>query len=182
MTEQEYLELYSEYVKLKYHTESPDPLDLLALEQQVQDHNKKLIERYPFLSPRNRWDDTISSSYDYTYTELDDMPKGWRIAFGIKMLEEIRAELIKNDFLDKYRIIQIKEKYGQLRWYDNGSTNEILNIITKYEQLSEITCIVCGAPATQISLGWISPYCDYCAAEFDNQKYKPIDSFYGIEN
>jgi hypothetical protein len=47
-----------------------------------------------------------------------------------------------------------------LRWYDNGCTEEGYKVIKKYARLSEVTCIRCGQPATKISSGWISPYCD----------------------
>lgn len=109
------------------------------------------------------------------YTELDAMPEGWRKAFGIQMCKEIKSELKKHKgALKKYRIIQIKEKFGGLRWYDVNSTKEIWNIINKYEDLSFKTCINCGKPAEYISCGWISPYCSNC---IDNKfKYIPIAS------
>lgn len=47
-----------------------------------------------------------------TYTELDAMEPGWRKAFGIQMCKEIKKELKKYNFLYKYRITQIKEKFG----------------------------------------------------------------------
>ena len=100
-----------------------------------------------------------------TYTWLDDMPIGWRIAFGEQMCKEIKEELIKNNELDSYKIIQIKEKFGGLRWYDNSGLPGMQFIIAKYEALSEKTCINCGKPANWISKGWISPYCDDCATK-----------------
>lgn len=97
-----------------------------------------------------------------TFTELDSMPNGWRKAFGIQMCKEIKAELKKIKYLRKYRIMQIKEKFGSLRWYDAGNNAEIQNIINKYEEISARTCIICGKPAEYISRGWISPYCENC--------------------
>ena len=102
------------------------------------------------------------------YTELDAMPEGWRKVFGLEMCKEIRAALYKQDGLKAifaYRIEQIKEKFGTLRWYDAHSTHEIQEIIRKYEELSAHTCINCGATATWISKGWISPYCDKCIGD-----------------
>ena len=79
------------------------------------------------------------------------------------MCEEIKQELEEKGLLHQYRISQIKEKYGTLCWYDFGCTEKILReIIPKYEDLSGKTCIKCGKPATKITLGWISPYCDDC--------------------
>lgn len=102
-----------------------------------------------------------------SYTELDAMESGWRKAFGIQMCKEIKKELKKHKFLYKYRIIQIKEKFGYLHWYDGGSPKDskIYDIIRKYEQISAKTCGVCGKPATKISKGWIYPYCDDCIGD-----------------
>lgn len=143
--------------------------------------NRKLIERYPFLMPHNRWTDKIPEDFDYSYTELDAMPYGWRKAFGEQLCDEIREELIRVGYLEKYRITQIKEKYGSLRWYDFGCTEKMANeIIPRYTRLSKKICIVCGAPATKKYLGWISPYCDACAAEIDDEEYfVPIEESEG---
>ena len=130
----------------------------------TEEYNKALIVKYPFLLPRNRWTDEVPEDYDYTYTELDAMPRGWRIRFGEEMVEEISQELKKYDFEDRYRIIQIKEKYGGLRWYDGGVpiNSAIHDIIRKYDELSYRTCIRCGKPAKYITNGWISPFCEDC--------------------
>lgn len=97
-----------------------------------------------------------------TYTELDGMERGWRKAFGIQYMQELKKQLKKDKMLYKWRIMDIKEKYGTLRVYCNYGSKELYNIIDKYEELSYHTCIRCGKPATKISKGWISPYCDDC--------------------
>lgn len=106
-----------------------------------------------------------------TFTELDAMETGWKNAFGIQMCKEIKVALKKNNCLRKYRITQIKEKYGSLRWYDAGAPKEVYEIISKYEQISAKTCIICGKPAEYISKGWISPYCGNCIG---NRNYTKI--------
>jgi hypothetical protein len=95
------------------------------------------------------------------------MESGWRKAFGIQMCKEIKKELKKHKFLYKYRIVQIKEKWGYLHWYDSGTPKDskIYDIIRKYEQISAKTCGVCGKPATKMSKGWIYPYCDDCIGD-----------------
>lgn len=100
-----------------------------------------------------------------TYTELDSMPEGWRKAFGIQMCKEIKSAILKSGgrkYLRKYRIMQIKEKFAQLCWYDSGQTPEVKQVVEKYEGLSYYTCIDCGKPATKMTGGWICPYCDDC--------------------
>lgn len=132
--------------------------------------NRKLCRRYPFLIPRNAWTGKIiwkqfKDASKYEYTELDDMEDGWRAKFGIQMCEEIRQELIKYNFLYDYRIFQIKEKFGGLRWYDCGipKGSKIWDIIDKYTFISRQTCLRCGAPAKIIDFnGWLTPLCDKC--------------------
>ena len=139
-----------------------------------QKENKQLCETYPFLLPRNRWTDEVAEDFDYSYTELDSMPDGWRKAFGLQMCEELKQELIRINKIDEFRIVQIKEKFGELRFYTNWTTDEIEAIINKYTKLSRKTCIVCGKPATVITTGWISPFCNDCIKDI-NDNYEPIE-------
>lgn len=102
------------------------------------------------------------------YTELDSMDKGWKDAFGMNFCKDLRKELIRTGgykLLFRFRILQIKEKYGRLEVYCIGYNDEINKVISKYSKLSEKTCIRCGKPATWISKGWISPYCDDCVPD-----------------
>ena len=113
-----------------------------------------------------------------TSNELDAMDEGWRRAFGIQMCKDVRKCLVKNSgfiFLFKYRITQIKEKFGGLRWYDNGSPRELYEIINKYENISFHTCICCGKPAKYITSGWICPYCEDCISESGKEGATVID-------
>lgn len=102
------------------------------------------------------------------YTELDSMDKGWKDAFGMNFCKDLRKALIRTGgykLLFRFRILQIKEKYGRLEVYCMGYNDEIDKVISKYSKLSEKTCIRCGKPATWISKGWISPYCDDCVPD-----------------
>ena len=49
--------------------------------------------------------------------------------------------------------------------YDNGNTKAGYGILGKFENISAKTCICCGQPATRITKGWISPYCDDCCPQ-----------------
>lgn len=134
-----------------------------------REQNLELVQKFPFLLPRNRFTGEVVKDYDYEYTELDDMDDGWRYAFGEQMCQEIKDALVEEGCLDQYRIMQIKEKFGGLRWYDNGAPKKVDEIIAKYSALSEKTCVRCGEPATKESAGWISPYCNKCADELEKK-------------
>lgn len=128
--------------------------------------SKELINLYSWLQPRNAWTDEIIDDVE-DFCELDFMPKGWRIAFGEEMCEKINKLLLKSNFVDQYRISQIKEKYGELRWYDNGVpksiSEEYYKIIDFYSEKSKHTCFVCGEPAEiDYNKSYLIPVCDKC--------------------
>ena len=127
--------------------------------------NKKMVEEFPFLLPHNRWTDKVSDDYDYSYNELWALEKGWAKAFGYELICELKDALVETNYLDKYRITQIKEKYGGLRWYDFGAPEKAFDIIRKYENLSYKTCFICGKPATHETYGWINYVCEKCLNE-----------------
>ena len=142
----------------------------------VKEENKEMVEKHPYLLPRDFLGNEIED-YNYEFTYLDDMPQGWRVAFGEQMCEEIKEALVKADLLYEYRIEDIKEKFGALRWYGFGATDEVFEIICKYENISARTCIGCGKPATRITTEWILPYCDECISKISTQNSVPIEDF-----
>ena len=121
---------------------------------------KTLIEEYPYLQPRRMTDGQISPEYDYQFIVGEhDLPEGWLDLF-LQMCEDIKAPLEKAGLLNDFRFLQVKEKYGQLRAYNTGATEEVHNIISKYEFLSEQVCSMCGKPAVAMTRGWICPFCE----------------------
>lgn len=141
--------------------------DKLSLDQKYV-ANKLLIEEYPFMQKQNRRGEKLPTTW------IDDFPKGWRIAFGKKFLDELKKELIKFNFLNKYTVAQVKEKYGCFRWYDYGQplNSKVFDIIMKYEKMSEKICIECGKPAKIITLnGWYLPVCKKCK-DIECKKYE----------
>lgn len=80
--------------------------------------NEELLKEYPFLSILN----SIYPEYYYNFddTLLDDMPSGWRKRFGLQMCADIKQALEKNNIIiELYKVFQVKEKFGELHWYDN---------------------------------------------------------------
>ncbi len=122
--------------------------------------NWLLIKKYPWLQCRNVWN---NEKLGYDFTWLDDMPQGWRKAFGMNIVKEI--DEILGDYRNEYQITQIKEKWGSLRWYDNGAPDNIYEglckIIDTYEEISKHTCLVCGKYG-EINYhdSWLMPLCE----------------------
>lgn len=140
--------------------------DWIAEFTPVQRRNMELCSKYPILCIRSRKDGKVSDEYDYSMTELDHIPPGWRTAFGKEWVQEIQEAIneLPENIRDQIYITQLKEKYGYFRQYFSHYTDKLREVISKYENMSKRICIHCGKPATKISTGWISPWCDNCAA------------------
>ena len=127
--------------------------------------NKRLIKRYPFTTPVDWYGKLMPPKrHNYMFTAWDDMPDGWRKAFGRYLAEDIDKAL-KADGINPrdFYFHQIKEKYGSLRMYANMSADNVDRVIDTYSQISENVCIMCGRPdVSVINTGWISPVCKRC--------------------
>lgn len=126
---------------------------------------QSLVKQFPYLMPKNSLTGKTPDTYDYSYVVGEyDLPEGWFELF-LQMCEDIREPLEKSDCLDKFRFLQVKEKYGSMRLYASGATEEVRSVLQKYEFLSEQVCCVCGKPATLETDGYTCPYCDACVME-----------------
>ncbi|MGI8677454.1 MAG: hypothetical protein ACR2LX_01955 [Jatrophihabitans sp.] len=63
-----------------------------------------------------------------------------------------------------YKVHQIKEKFGGLRFYygldEVGSDPRIDDLIERAEKIAARTCELCGAPGRARGAGWIKTLCD----------------------
>jgi hypothetical protein len=62
----------------------------------------------------------------------------------------------------QFRFTQVKEKFGTLRLYSEGSDDYTDGVVAMAEPMSAVTCEQCGAPGTQNKGGWISTLCEGC--------------------
>lgn len=129
----------------------------------------ELMDRFPFLLQ-----DSKGKKYGYGV----ECGPGWYDLI-YKMLEEIELYYKKNGSnIDEFVIVQIKEKYAELRVYyeirySNREVTSQINIyqdteeiINKYVDLSSKTCHECGQPGRlHDDGGWLSTLCDECAKE-----------------
>ncbi len=56
--------------------------------------------------------------------------------------------------------MQVKEKFGTLRFYYNGGDDVIDGMVRMAESMSAVTCEECGAPGTTGGQGWITTRCE----------------------
>jgi hypothetical protein len=70
----------------------------------------------------------------------------------------------ENEYNEMYAV-QVKEKYGTLRFYMSCETDEIWQLIRETEKISSHTCEACGEPGIMRGTKWFSVRCDKCYEE-----------------
>ena len=119
-----------------------------------RDRNRELIAEYPWLDIGNE-----------RFTLLDLLPWGWHDLI-LNMCKEIKKELVKYDLVSKYEVIEAKEKWYGLSWYDglddlSPMPPAITDIVCKYEMQSKEVCMMCGAPKLKDQM-----LCDRCIEQY----------------
>jgi hypothetical protein len=92
------------------------------------------------------------------------------MAFGFEcgdgwfnLLYQLIEDIKKTNPPEGFEIFQVKEKFGGLRFYTDGSTYEIENLIETAENKSVTICERCGADAeTKKIKGWYTTICEDC--------------------
>jgi hypothetical protein len=64
-------------------------------------------------------------------------------------------------------VVQVKEKFGTLRFYIQAGTDEHYNYISFAESMSARTCETCGNPGKRLGHGWIYTACETHAHDDD---------------
>jgi hypothetical protein len=59
-----------------------------------------------------------------------------------------------------FEVLQVKEKFGELRVYVNHKTEEISRAIGQAQLESVVTCEICGQPGQLRESDWIKTLCD----------------------
>ena len=119
-----------------------------------RDRNRELIAEYPWLDIG-----------DKQLTLLDTLPVGWS-GLILDMCKEIKRELVKYDLVLKYQVVEVKEKWYELRWYDALSDLSpmppaITDIVCKYEMQSKEVCMMCGRSKPKDQM-----LCDRCMERY----------------
>lgn len=110
--------------------------------------------------------------------------KGWH-----KLIEPLISyinEYNKNKSKEEQiQILQIKEKFGQLRFYTNFETEELHKMISDAENKSYDVCETCGAEkyVGSTTQGWITTICIDCLINrLKKSKYIVMEKWYNHED
>lgn len=120
-----------------------------------EEFERRIIEKYRNMFP----DDAIMSNPNESCLAFGfECGKGWT-----QLLENLFEELSHCKLPEDFKISQIKSKFAGLRFYVECGTDEIYEVIRKYEDMSYNVCEICGtSPASQIGRGWITTLCESC--------------------
>lgn len=125
-----------------------------------QNDIQKLMAKYPNLYRDSKirhgfyvgdgWLPLIDTLSAILESEIKDMP-----------------EDIKGHFF----VVQVKEKFGTLRFYLEHSTPFLDGAISMAESMSARTCEECGLPGSLRNGSWIKTKCDSCFQKFIEKKH-----------
>ena len=123
----------------------------------------KLFEKYPTIFRQKDLDRTITAMCygiccgDGWFDLIDEMCGNIQ-----NRMENVNRGKDDNDHLI-CEATQVKEKWGGLRFYVQGSDDYIDGVIDLAESMSYRICSHCGSPSTpQKNRGWIYTMCDQC--------------------
>ena len=123
---------------------------------------EKLIKRFPKM-------------FRGVYKPMTETTMCWGFECGngwINLLWKLCEDIEKLNPPKEFEVVQVKEKYGTLRFYVSFGTDEIYDRIDKAEKESEHTCEWCGEYAKLRGKGWLVTLCNGCYEEYLDGKRK----------
>jgi hypothetical protein len=102
----------------------------------------------------------------------------WWRAFVDRYKEYRRLKIPFNEVDYVIEAVQVKEKFGGLRFYITGSVHsyddEVQGMVNLAETLSFMTCERCGNDAELKGDGWLYTLCDECEEKRNKERNRPV--------
>ena len=113
------------------------------------------------------------SRYDFIKDKVDQPQwEGSKKIITQEQIDEAKAKL-DEETLKVPVAVQVKEKFGGLRFYVQAATDAHYKYITFAESMSYHTCESCGAPGKTYTDGWHRTLCDiHAAMDGRDQEYE----------
>lgn len=90
-----------------------------------------------------------------------DCPKGWHSLLRMTFIALL-------DLGWNGKVLQVKEKFGELRIYIDSGTDDMYDILDEIERLSLEICEVCGEPGElRTDRSWFKTLCDKHEKDFN---------------
>ena len=147
--------------------------------------DQQLCEKYPLLF-KNRnasmmetlmcwgfehgdgWYNIINALCDNMQSHIDWSHKqnAWDLKWNLEHPDEQRPV---REPVAQVVVIQVKEKFGSLRFYYEGGDDTISGMVRMAESMSAVMCEECGAPAETRGPGWIRTLCEVHEHEYQER-------------
>jgi hypothetical protein len=93
----------------------------------------------------------MRAEFDWKIHNWEDcVGPGWR-----QLCLTLKQACVEHDVM----IMQVKEKFGALRFYVDEAETELYDLIDAAEKASETTCETCGEPGKIVTTGWFKATC-----------------------
>lgn len=134
-----------------------------------QERRQKLFDDYPKLFAKRNLTPDDRRRYPIIWgLEHGD---GWLAIVEVlcKLIQHnVDQQKKKDSSYPQIEILQVKEKFGAMRFYTTGGDDYTAGLIAMAEYMSGRTCESCGNPGTMRGKGWMRVRCDPC--EFERQQ------------
>jgi hypothetical protein len=104
----------------------------------------------------------IQSHIDWSHKNRE-----WDIKWNEENPEDQRPV---REIVSQVVAVQVKEKFGTLRFYVDGGDDKIDGMIRMAESMSAVTCEECGSPGKLRGRGWMYTACDLHARDGDKDE------------
>ena len=132
-------------------------------EEQYNEFEKYMEEKYPSMFSHLNGGFAIGAGWwqivKSLCSQIDSYTK-WRNNTRVALLKDNPYGHTIPDAVEEVTVVQIKEKFGGLRFYYNGGDEHISGMVRMAESWASHTCEECGAPGQHRSGGWIRTLCD----------------------
>jgi hypothetical protein len=138
--------------------------------------NKFIYTFSPIRQEKHQQEGSGTTEDTYRRVVTEQAPRDWlaRLASGVfppphfdgyrswpAKLQRLGFKALVHWPYTGFAVMQVKEKFGSLRFYHPGS-DAIDRYVRLAEKLSSVTCEECGKPGTANHSGWIRTQCDDC--------------------
>jgi len=97
-------------------------------------------------------------------------------------LSEDVEECLDRDPIEDFEVVQVKEKFGTLRYYVSHGRDDIYACIRRAEARSAKTCEECGEPGKTRPGGWILTLCDRCHEEREEERRQSWEEYKELQS
>ena len=124
-----------------------------------KEKQQRLFNDFPELFPPDKIGDIQNSGMYFGF----QCGNGWyRLIYSLcaSIKSHLDYEKTENDITIPIEVVQVKEKFGGLRFYFNGGNKKIERLIEAAESMSYHICEVCGeVEDVKQTSGWITTLC-----------------------